>query len=669
MSSRTACSGREDIGYIKTMMNSRTTFFLLLGLFIFSKLHAGDPVVHHWELSSPDARYRVEVFQKTDGEKKRQLYYRIQFGGKAVVLDSELGVLIENRLFESALGIENDPSARWFENLDFKSTVRQSNDSQWHPLYGERSTVRNSYNELTLRFEKFADQAGAEEGQLGTVYDKRRSYEAEVVFRAYDEGIAFRYQFPESKNGLFLHITGEQTQFTMPEGTLAYYERWAQGPYTLRPLKGWTDDAERPLTMKLPTGLYAALLEARMTDYARTKFRLSKSKPNTLEASLYGGVDAITPYGTPWRVIMAAETPGELLENNDILLNLNDSSRIDDGSWIKPGKVIRSGLSTAEAKACVDFAASRNMQYIHLDAGWYGPEMKMASDATRPAANRDIDIQQIVRYADQKNIGVFLYVNQRALVQQIDTLFPLLQKWGVKGVKFGFVQVGSNRWTVWLHEAVRKAAQYRLMVDIHDEYRPTGFSRTYPNLLTQEGIRGNEEMPDATHNTILPFTRYLAGAGDYTICYYSNRIKTTHAHQLALSVVYYSPLQFLYWYDKPALYHEEPEIAFFDKVKTVWDDSRVLSGAIGEHVAVARRSGREWFLGAITNTESRRLKLPCDFLEKGATYIATVYADDSHTPTRTGVKITQRRLTAEDTLDLELMASGGAAIHFVVEGR
>src|SRR5690606_31013598 len=141
-----------------------------------------------------------------------------------------------------------------------------------------------------------------------------------------------------------------------------------------------------------------------------------------------------------------------------------------------------------------------------------------------------------------------------ALERQIDQLFPLYQRWGVAGVKFGFVQVGDQAWTRWLHDAVRKAAEHRLLVDIHDAYRPSGFARSYPNLLTQEGVRGNEHMPTARHNTILPFTRYVAGPADYTICYYDKRIKTTRAHQLALAVILYSPLQFLFWYDRPAAY-------------------------------------------------------------------------------------------------------------------
>ena len=354
---------------------------------------------------------------------------------------------------------------------------------------------------MTLKFKK-GEGNGAQEGG----YDKRKNYFMNIVVRAYNEGVAFRYHFPETTNGLFLHIIGEQTSFTMPQGTMAYYERWAQRSLrTSSAGRMGKEESERPLTLKLPDGLFVALLEAEMVDYARGKFRLSADKPSTLETSLYSSVDIISPYNTPWRVIMAAERPVDLINNNDIVLNLNPACKLADTSWIKPGKVFRSGdLKQDRVKAAIDFAAERGIQYVHMDAGWYGPEMKMSSDATTVSPDKDLDIPALCQYAESKGIGLTVYVNQRALVQQLDTLLPLYKKWGLKGIKFGFVQIGNQRWSTWLHEAVRKCGEYGLMVDIHDEYRPTGFSRTYPNLITQEGIRGNEEMPDATHNTMLP---------------------------------------------------------------------------------------------------------------------------------------------------------------------
>jgi alpha-glucosidase len=611
------------------------------------------------KLKSPDGNYEFSFYQKNITDSEKQMYYTLSYKGKTIVLESELGVLIENQTFESALAVPNDTCKVWGENLKFKNAQINTVNQTWETIYGENQLIRNYYNELTLSFSKGDEtKKVVMEG-----YDKSKGYFMNVVVRAYNEGVAIRYHFPEPTNGLFLHIVGEQTQFTMPEGTLAYFEPWAQGPYTLLPLKDWKGQSERPLTMKLSNGLTVALAEAQMTDYARMKFGLNETKSNTLQAIIYSSVDVIPAYSTPWRVIMAADNETDLILNKSIILNLNPESQLKDVSWIKPGKVIRvAKLTQADAKKCVDFAAERGLQYIHLDASWYGPEMKMSSDATIVSSTKDLNVQELISYASSKGIGLWVYVNQRALIQQLDKILPIYKKWGIKGIKFGFVQVGNQHWTTWLHEAVKKCAEYGLMVDIHDEYRPTGFSRTYPNLMTQEGIRGNEEMPDATHNTTLPFTRFLAGPADYTIAYYSKAIKNTHAHQLALSVVYYSPIQFIYWYDQPMAYQGEPEIEFFDKVHTVWDETKILNGELGKYITVARKSGKDWFVGSITNTEARTLELNFDFLDAKKNYYARMYVDDEKVKTKTKVALKDVTIKKGSKIKLDLKASGGAAI-------
>ncbi|HWR99374.1 MAG TPA: glycoside hydrolase family 97 catalytic domain-containing protein, partial [Prolixibacteraceae bacterium] len=478
-------------------------------------------------------------------------------------------------------------------------------------------------------------------------------------------------------------ISKELTDFTMPEGTMAWFAARAQAKYSLLPLNNWPDECERPLVLQLPDGRYACLAEAEMVHYSRTKFILNPLKANTISCSMFDKVDLTTPFATPWRVVMVAERPGQLLENNDLLLNLNPPCEISNTEWIKPGKVMREISLTAKgSKELVDFAVKHKIQYIHFDAGWYGYEYIVGSDATkvnvdpRRNPNSDLDLKEVIRYATEKGVGVFLYVNQRALYRQLDEILPLYREWGVKGIKFGFVHVGSQHWTTWMHEAVKKCAKYNLMVDIHDEYRPTGFSRTYPNLMNQEGVRGNEEMPEATNSTILPFTRYVAGAADHTICYYHQNglkpnltryIKTTSGHQLALAVVFYSPLQFLYWYDKPSDAQDEPELEFFDKVPVVWDDTRVVQGEIGAHVTIARRSGNDWYVGSVTNTEARNLKVPLNFLEKNRKYVATIYSDDPATKTRTHVRIQKLKVNSETVLNVDLIASGGQAIHIAME--
>jgi alpha-glucosidase len=378
---------------------------------------------------------------------------------------------------------------------------------------------------------------------------------------------------------------------------------------------------------------------------------------------MHDPADLISPFGTPWRVIMVAEKVGDLLVNNDIILNLNEPSKIKDESWIKPGKIMRiMTQTTTDAKANIDFAAKHNLQYVLFDWKWYGPAFTFTSDVTKVVA--PLDMPGIIQYGKERGVGVWLYVNLQGLYSQSDSLFAVYKKWGVKGVKFGFVQVGSHRWTTWVQYAIKKAAENNIMVNIHDDWRPTGEQRTWPNLMTAEGIRGNEEMPDATHNTVLPFTRYIAGAADYTVSYLDKRIKNTHAHQLALAAIYYSPLQTLYWYDKPEMYKTAPELEFWDNIPVTWDETRVLQGAPGEQVVIARRSGKDWFLGAITNTSARTIKLPLNFLQKGTKYTAKIYSDDPTVQTDTQVRVSEKKVNSSTQLEMKLLPSGGQAVWF-----
>jgi alpha-glucosidase len=613
-------------------------------------------------IQSPDGNLMILFYHTEDSTGRSILSYKVFYKKMPVILESQIEIQLDNHLSEQALGLKPHRPEHWCENLVLKDIVKTTQDSEWKPVYGERSVIRDYYNQTVIMWSK----------------KDRPECQMHLIVRAYDEGIAFRYFFPEDPAAVYYHIAAENTEFTLPSGTTAYFTPWAQGSYSRLPLSDWPDESERPLTLALENGLYVCLAEAQMTDYARTNFKLSKDKPDTIVTSLYSSVDTITPFGTPWRVIMVAEKPGQLLEHNDIILNLNPPCQIEDTGWIKPGKVIRDmTVSTDGARACIDFAVRHNLQYVGIDWGWYGVEREFASDArrvnvdTRLNPSRDFNLDEIIAYGKSKDIGIFVYVNQRALLRQIEELFPLYKNWGIKGVKFGFVQVGSHRWSVWLHEAVEKAAKYQLLVDIHDEYRPTGFSRTCPNLLTQEGIRGNEEMPDATHNATLPFTRFIAGAADYTISYYKQKdlgdfhgkkIKTTSAHQLALSVIYYSPLQFLFWYDKPFDFQDEPEIEFFEKVPTVWDQTKVLDGRVGEYIVTARRRGDTWFVGAITGNEGRTLEIPLDFLSPGKTYLASIYRDDISVNTRTHVRIERVKADALQTLKMKLLPSGGQAL-------
>ena len=605
-------------------------------------------------VSSPDGKYMVRI----DG-----MTYSVTFNGKTIIEQSQLGVDIDNRLFESALGVPRGIHENWCSDLQLKGEERTAVGTTWTPLYGENAQIRDHYNQLVLHYEKGSNG----QGTVSEGYDKRKYYAMDIVVRAYDEGIAFRYHFPETANSLFLHITGEQTSFTMPTGTTAWYEEWAQGPYEQRPLTGEWFESERPLLMQLSDGTYVALLEAAMKDYTRGKFKLKKE--NELQVAMYDCADIISPYDTPWRVIMAGEKAVDLINHKDLVLNLNEpiakSQELIAKSWIKPGKAFRCGkLEKSTIFKSIDFCAEFGIPYVELDAGWYGPEGKVSSDARKVIETRNFTMPEVCAYAKSKGIGVWVYVNQRALYQQLDELLPLYQQWGISGIKFGFVQIGNQQWSTWLHDAVEKCAKYQIMVDIHDEYRPTGLSRTYPHLLTQEGVAGNEEMPDATHNVTLPFTRYLCGPGDYTLCYFNSRVKNTKGHQLAMAAVYYSPLQFLFWYDNPyPKGWDSAELKFWKDCPTVFDESIALDGVPGEYIIQARRSGEDWFVGAMTNTEARTATIPTDFLPKGK-YEVEIYNDNPTLDTQTKVKSEKIKVKNGKAITLQLQPSGGAALHF-----
>lgn len=594
-------------------------------------------------VKSPDGNIVVTFDVKNVGDQRGCLVYSVVYKSRPIVVDSRLG-----------LAIKDAPDLGTGFNIVTVSS--SSNDSIYSPVYGERKKIQDHYNQLVVELQ----ESNLPHRQL------------RLTFRAYNEGAAFCYTLPEQNVLKSFVISAEKTQFRFAGNHTAWAVYSAQGQYSKVSLSKVKSNCERPLTIEINNGPFVSVAEARLVDYARMRLSPDKGQAHTIVSSLGSEVKADTPYTTPWRVLLLGDSPGRLLERNYLILNLNKPCAINETSWIKPGKVIREvTLTTKGGKACVDFAVEHNLQYVEFDAGWYGHEYDDASDATTisvdPKRSKGpLDLQAVIDYAEKRNIGIILYVNRRALERQLDDILLLYESWGVKGVKYGFVQVGSQKWTKWLHEAVRKAAKHHLMVDVHDEYRPTGYSRTYPNLMTQEGIRGNECMPTADENLILPFTRMLAGAGDYTICYYNSRIKTTHAHQLAASVVFYSPWQFLFWYDRPSYFQGEPEIEFFDHLPTVWDDTRVIHGKIGEYITIARKSGDEWYVGSMNGLNHSKLKIPLTFLEKDKRYAAHIFSDaDPDDKTRTHVKISRYLVDSSVLLNADMPPSGGQAIRIV----
>ncbi|CAG7648643.1 glycoside hydrolase family 97 catalytic domain-containing protein [Paenibacillus allorhizosphaerae] len=601
--------------------------------------------MNEWIVASPDnlVILTFAIEQAEDGG--NAMFYRVAYQGQPLVEDSMLGLVLRDAA----------PLCRDFTVLDVQTRTFHE---CWQPVYGERSSVVDHFTEMIVALKE------AQEGGRNLT----------LRFRAYNEGVALQYHIPEQDGFRAFVIEDELTQFAFAPDSTVYAEYWPEDVYHPIRVRELEKRTERPLTVACTNGRYACVHEAGMNHHAKMLLAKDERRPDLLRASLAGPTKGEAPFDTPWRLLIVGERPGDLTERSDLVLHLNRPCALEDTTWIRPGKAIReTTLTTRGGKACVQFAKAHRLQYIEFDAGWYGSETNDREDATTvsvdPQRKRpdwdELNLPEVIAYAAEHGIGVWLYVNRRHLERQLDTLLPLYSSWGVKGIKFGFVNEGPQEWTEWLLEAVRKCAEHRLMVDIHDYYRPTGYARTYPNLLTVEGIRGNEHFPTAAHNCTLPFTRFPGGPGDYTICYYTNRLKNTRAHQLAMSVIVYSPLQFVFWYDSPSDYGGEPEVEFLECVHTVWDDTKAPLGSIGEFVAIARRKGEEWFIGTITNEQPRTLAVPLSMLEKNRSYSATIYEDDHGTGD--GRRVAIRRLTvdSESCLQANLLSCGGQAVHLM----
>lgn len=613
--------------------------------------------VNRTEILSPDGNIRVTVVLNAANDKPAELLYSVFTGEKCVLLPSSLKI--------TSPGLN-------FENLRVTGVVKETFNGSWKDNFGPRKDIPDNYNEVKV----FLDGG---------------SFKTRLICRVYNEGVAFAYEFPE-QNGLdSVTISDEKFLFRFQGDHTAWSAARAQAQYSKRKVSAIEKGCERPLVIEYDSTLTIALAEAKLIDYARMKFEPDTSGGIAIRSRLDGIVKKKVPFQSPWRVVMIGKNPGDLLEKNYLLQNLNDPSAIEDISWIKPGKVVREvTLTTTGAKSLIDFISAHKMQYIEFDAGWYGYEYNDSSDARSvnidPKRSKGpLDLQDVIKYAKSKDIGVLLYVNRRALEKQLDEILPIYSKWGISGIKYGFVQVGTQPATAWMHDAIKKAAEFKMVVDVHDEYRPTGFSRTYPNFLTQEGIRGDEESPSNSHTLITMFTRSLAGAADNTVCYYDNRVDAkmgSHASQLAKSVCIFSPLQFLYWYDrtvpegkenelagKPNYLGNEPELEFFDNLPTVWDETKVLFGIIGEYGVIARRKGEEWYIGGVNGEKQREAKIDFTFLQEGRRYMATFYTDDPSVKTRTHVMTESREVNHSSVYNSTLGANKGFAIRLVPAGE
>ncbi len=549
----------------------------------------------------------------------------------------------------SSLGLQIEDDADLNDHWEIQSTEFRSVDERVATPLGERDSVVNHFNELLLKM----------------VQGDKMNRQFSITLRLFNEGLAFRYTITEGAGWKdTIRISDEYTTFSLGEDWSAYYEEGHEGEYQKLSIGQFPGRCELPLLMESNKG-YVIINEGALENYSRLALLSDKSTSNVLHTTLFASVKVRAPFSTPWRIVRYAPSLKSVVEENYLTHVLAPPNKIEEVSWIQPGKAMRvmtNILNTEGAISVADFASNNGLEYIELDAGWYGKGYGMQNEGDPESDPRSVieglDLPYITDHAHKQGLKVIVYVNKVGLEGHSEEIFPLYKKWGIDGLKFGFVDGRTQQGINDTHKWVEMAADYKFIVDIHDNYRPTGMSRTYPNLLTQEGIRGNEHGPTTRHNTTLPFTRFITGAGDYTFCYLHPRAQGTSAHQLALGVVYFSPLQFVYWYGIPQDYTEAIGTTFFEQLPTIWNESHFVKGEIGEYVVMARRNKDNWYIGAITNEQRREIEIDFAMLDIGKNYDAILYEDTA----TEYVDTTKKSLDHTSSIVCKLEPNGGVAM-------
>lgn len=627
------------------------------------------------ELRSPDNRIVVTVHVED------QISYDVQVNGKVLVKDSTLSLDVDHKKLghDAKLDtVKNDSVDREIEP----------------PVKHKFAKIREQYNELRLSFTGFA-----------------------VTFRAYNEGVAYRFEtsLPQTE----VKVYGEEAVFKFADNYNVYYPKedsffsHNERIFLPLPLNQIADKslASLPAVVVAPDRLKLVVAESDVDDYPGLWLRGDSN--NSLKATFppvalketatdpthdrdirvteAADYIAVTK-GTrtfPWRIIGVAASDAELLKNQIVYL-LAKPSEVTDTSWIKPGKVpwdwynalniygvdFKSGINTQTYKYYIDFASKYGLDYIIIDEGWY--KLGNLLEAV-PAMN----IEEIVAYGKQKNVGVILWMVWKTLDDQFLPALDLFEKLGVKGLKVDFMQRDDQRVINFYHKLCREAAKRKMIVDFHGAIRPATMVRTWPNLINTEGVRGlewNKWSKETTpeHNVTLPFTRMFLGPLDYTpgaminsgaernfaAVFERPMSLGTRCHQLAMYVVYEGPLQMLA--DSPSHYLKEPEVMeFLGPVPTVWDETVVLAAQIGDYVIIARRNGRDWYVGAMTDWTARDFEIDFSFLPEGS-FQMTSFADGANAD-RSGSDYKKSIQSVDKTtkLKIHLMGGGGFAARLV----
>lgn len=677
-------------------------------------------------LTSPNAD--LELIFKLNS--KGTPTYSLSYKGKEVVLESQLGLELV------------DDKHSLMEGFVLENSEKSSFDETWKPVWGEQSKIRNQYNEMAV-----------------TLQQPKAKRHIIIRFRLFNDGLGFRYEFPQQENLVYFVVKEEHTEFAMTGDHTAF---WLPGDYDsqeydyttsqLSEIRDLFDDAvtfnesqkqfsktgvQTSLMMKTDEGLYINLHEAALKEYSLMNLNLDDKNwvfKSWLTPDAVGNKAYMqAPTQTPWRTVMVSDEARNILASN-MTLNLNEPNQIENTSWIKPVKYMGvwwemiTGMSTwhytndlpsvklgetdfskttpngthaantAHVKSYIDFASQHGFDALLVEGwnqgweDWVGNSKDYVFDFVTPYP--DFDVEEVQQYAASKNIEMMMHHETSGAIRNyerhMDQAYQFMNDHNYTSVKSGYVgniiPRGEHHYGQWAINhylyAVKKAADYKIMVNAHEAVRPTGLRRTYPNLIGNESARGTEFQAfggsKPNHVTILPFTRLIGGPMDYTPGIFemdisklnpdnNSHVNSTLANQLALYVTMYSPLQMAA--DLPQNYERFMDaFQFIKDVALDWDESHYLEAEPGEYITVARKTkGKsEWFVGNVNGTTPRATQLKLDFLEEGKTYQAKIYADakDAHYKTNPqAYQISTKKVKSKSTLQLKSAAGGGFAIH------
>lgn len=635
------------------------------------------------QLTSPNGKLKFSLTLE-----KEHPVYDIQYQKQVLVQNSPLSLVFDNGAFG--------------EGLKINKPVFSTKEETYELIVGKSKTVHSLSKEVIIPLEE-------------TTAPSRK---INLVVRAFNDGIAFRYEFPEQPNWKSYVMYDENTTFNVVNNPkflgmyLLSYQTSHEATYSHVNYEEIKEQnlMDMPALFEFPNHIFMAITEAAVRDYAgmylwkENGLLQGKLSPKLNQERIK--VEASLPHQSPWRVFMISDQVGDLIES-DLLTNLNEPCKIEDTSWIKPGKTtftwwngnvtpdttFLGGNNFPTNKYYIDFAARNGLDYHsvygYAEQPWYtddGPWFGFPgenSDITKPVSS--LNMQEICDYAKSQGIQIHLWTNWKPLYAKIDEAFALFEKWGVVGMMIDFMDRDDQEMIRIQEEFLAKAAKHHLFVQFHGSSKPSGLHRTYPNEFTREGTLNYENfkgsmVTTADHDISMPFTRLLAGATDYHLGGFralprdkfkiqqSNPyVTSTRCHMLAMYVVLESYLGMIC--DTPAAYEGQPGFEFLQNVPTTWDKTVVPNASVNEYVTVARKHGEDWYVGAINNSQARNVEMLLDFLGKG-NYKVTLYKDAKDTDTNPNHLVKETlTVTAKDKILLPLASDGGAALHIQPAGN